>query len=113
MLSLKCALTVSDEVDTLLFDEVDAGIGGQIASCVAERLEELGKDHQVIAITHLAQIASRAVEHFAVTKSVEKGRTFSHITHLDSDERVTEIARLLSGDKEKISLEHAKLMLKR
>lgn len=113
MLSLKCALTVSDEVDTLLFDEVDAGIGGQIASCVAERLEELGKDHQVIAITHLAQIASRAVEHFAVTKSVEKGRTFSHITHLDSDERVTEIARLLSGDKEQISLEHAKLMLKR
>ncbi|MCR5732847.1 MAG: DNA repair protein RecN [Sphaerochaetaceae bacterium] len=111
MLALKCALTVSDEVDTLLFDEVDAGIGGQVASCVAERLEALGKDHQVLAITHLAQIASKACDHFAVTKSVDNERTYSHITRLGKDERVKEIARLLSGDSEKISLEHAKRML--
>ncbi len=113
MLALKCALTVSDEVDTLLFDEVDAGIGGQVASCVAERLEALGRNHQVIAITHLAQIAAKADDHFTVTKSVENERTFSNISRISGSERVTEIARLLSGDCEKISLDHARRMLRR
>ncbi len=113
MLALKCALTVSDEVDTLLFDEVDAGIGGEIASCVAERLETLGNDHQVISITHLAQIASRAGEHFTVSKSVENGRTYSHIQKIAGEDRVKEIARLLSGDYESISLEHARKLLER
>ena len=95
----------------MLFDEVDAGIGGKVATCVAKELVELSKTKQVITITHLSQIASEGDRHYKVYKTEENGRTVSHIKLLENEERVREIARILSGDESEISLEHARKML--
>ncbi len=111
MLSLKGALASSDSVDTLIFDEVDAGIGGSVANSVAEELSLLSESHQVIAITHLAQIAIKADEHLLVSKRVKGDRTFSSIDKIEGDALTKEIARLLSGETSDIALEHAKALL--
>ncbi len=111
MLSLKGALAASDSVDTLIFDEVDAGIGGSVANSVAEELSMLSSSHQVIAITHLAQIAIKADEHLVVSKRVKGDRTFSSIDKIEGEELTKEIARLLSGETSDIALEHAKALL--
>ena len=111
MLAMKTSMEGSGNVDTMLFDEVDAGIGGKVATCVAKELKELSKSKQVITITHLSQIASEADRHYKVYKCEENGRTVSHIKLLDREERVREIARILSGDESEISLEHARKML--
>lgn len=112
MLAIKAALSREDDIETLLFDEIDTGIGGNVANSVAGELEKLASTHQVIAITHLAQIASRAENHFLVSKAEEGQRTVSTIRELDRDERVNEIARLLSGQVNEISLNHARSLLK-
>jgi len=98
MLAMKCILARRDKVDTVVFDEVDAGIGGQAAEAVAEKICELAGHHQVLCITHLPQIAARAASHFLVEKIVEGGRTRTAIRLLRREERVLELARMLGGE---------------
>ncbi len=98
MLAMKCLLARRDQVNTVIFDEVDAGIGGKAAEAVAKKIDELSGHHQVLCITHLPQIAAAAKEHFRVEKSVARGRTITTITVLDKEERVMELARMLGGD---------------
>ena len=95
MLAIRLVLT--DEPGTMVFDEVDAGIGGSAAVAVASALRTLGGSHQVFAVTHLPQVAASAHRHVAVAKEVTRGRTFGSATVLDGDERVSEVARMLSG----------------
>lgn len=111
MLAVKSALSSVDEVNTLLFDEIDAGLGGHAANAVALQLEKLSRTHQVIAITHLAQIAAKAGTHFCVSKKEDAGRTISTIEEIEGEERIKEIARLLSGEVSDIAIEHARSLL--
>ena len=111
MLAMKVSMKDKGSVDTMLFDEVDAGIGGKVALCVAKELKELSLEKQVITITHLAQIASEAHRHYKVYKREEDGRTISHISLIEGEDRVREIARILSGDESEISLSHARALL--
>ena len=111
LLALKAVLAKEDETETLLFDEVDSGIGGVVATSVGDEIVELSKAHQVLAITHSAQIAAKANEHFLVYKAEEDGRTLSHVKKIEGDERVKEIARLLSGKASDSALIHAKELI--
>ncbi len=112
MLALKTTLSHHDRVETLIFDEVDAGIGGSVALSVAKQLKKLSKSHQVLVITHLASIASQADAHLVVSKDVLDGMSFSHIQQVEGPRREQEIARMLSGDEaSEVSLFHAKQML--
>jgi DNA repair protein RecN (Recombination protein N) len=97
MLSLKVITAGRGEVDTLVFDEVDAGIGGVVAEAVGRRLRDLARARQILCITHLPQIAVHADHHFAVEKHVRKGRTVTGAKPLSGDERVTELSRMLGG----------------
>jgi DNA repair protein RecN (Recombination protein N) len=113
MLALKSALAQADPVPTLVFDEIDVGIGGKVAESVGKRLARLARTHQVICITHLPQIAKYAERHLLVAKSVRSNRTLSSIQTLDADARVEELARMTSGATvTKTSLAHAREMLK-
>ncbi len=111
MLALKVSLASSSPVSTMLFDEIDAGIGGAVANAVGEEMKALSCSEQVIAITHLPQIASRASMHFLVEKEEKNGRTMTRIREVVDEERVKEIARLLSGETSDLSLEHARALL--
>ncbi len=99
MLALKSILAKSASVESLIFDEVDAGIGGATAEVVGEKLEALASYHQILCITHLPQIASKAHTHYRVEKTVVEGRTESSIVLLEDKERIEEVARLLAGRK--------------
>jgi DNA repair protein RecN (Recombination protein N) len=98
MLAFKCLLAKKDMVETVLFDEVDAGIGGQAAEAVARKIKELAGHHQVLCITHLPQIATYADAHYLVTKSVKDGKTRLSIGLLPKEHRARELARMLAGD---------------
>lgn len=98
MLALKCLLAKKDMVETVIFDEVDAGIGGEAAEAVARKIQELAGHHQVFCVTHLPQIAARGSVHFRVAKQQEEGRTLSSFTLLPPDARVEELARMLAGE---------------
>ena len=98
MLAIKTILAKKDEVDALIFDEIDAGISGRTAWEVAGRLSKLSKEHQVIAITHLAQIAASADSHFEIVKTATDGSTVTNILRLDGDGEIRELARLLGSD---------------
>ncbi len=98
MLAFKCLLAKKDMVETVIFDEVDAGIGGEAAEAVARKIKELSGHHQVFCITHLPQIAARGTTHLRVEKDVIDGRTQSTVVRLDNEERVCELARMLAGD---------------
>jgi len=98
MLALKTVLAERDEVPILIFDEVDANVGGETAVAVAERLRGLGKSHQVLCLTHLPAVAAAADGHFAVAKRVEKGRTFAELARLEGEGRERELTRMLGGD---------------
>ncbi len=98
MLAMKCMLARRDQVETVIFDEVDAGIGGQAAEAVAIKISELSGHHQVLCITHLPQIAAYATTHYQVEKRVKDGRTNTVIKLLDQEERVVELARMLGGE---------------
>lgn len=98
MLALKCLLAKQDSVETVIFDEIDAGIGGKAAEAVARKIKELAGRHQVICITHLPQIAAAGTSHFLVEKRLSDGRTSTAITELDPSARLPEIARMLDGD---------------
>ncbi|HEX8317326.1 DNA repair protein RecN [Longimicrobium sp.] len=114
MLALKTILARLDSVPTLVFDEVDAGIGGRVGLQVGDKMREVAGTHQVFAITHLPQIASRAHVHLLVRKGERDGRTTTEVTPLESADRVQEIARMLGGDPESaVSLEHARELLER
>ncbi len=112
LLALCSSLSRAYPVDTMVFDEIDTGISGEVASSVARKLRKLAKDRQVICVTHLQQIASRGEAHFKVFKGKAKGRSVTRIKLLDGEERIAEIARLLSGEKiSDISLEGAAALL--
>lgn len=98
MLAMKCLLAKRDMVDTVIFDEVDSGIGGEAAEAVARKIRELATHHQVFCITHLPQIAARGNLHYQVSKVVEDGRTQSTVVRLSNSHRVQELARMLAGD---------------
>lgn len=98
MLAIKVALSGRAGVPTLVFDEVDAGLGGRAAAVVARKLQELAKHAQVIVISHLPQIAGRAAAHFRIEKAVESGRAVTRVRGLSGEERVEEIARMLAGE---------------
>lgn len=112
MLAVKVVLGEVDSVDTLVFDEVDAGVGGSTAVALADVLADLAKTHQVIVVTHLAQVAVRGERHYVVRKTErEKGIPETDLHCLCTDERPAEIARMLSGEVTETSLSHAKEML--
>ena len=97
MLALKSLVLTQGEIPTLLFDEVDAGIGGRVAEMVGKKLASVAESHQVICVTHLAPIAALAEFHHVVEKQVSNGRTFTTVRQLDETERVRELARMLGG----------------
>jgi DNA repair protein RecN (Recombination protein N) len=112
MLALKTVLARQDRVPSLVFDEIDTGIGGQIGHRVGEKLRQVADHHQVFVITHLAQIACRADHHLRVEKADAAGLAVTRVVPLDSDARVSELARMLGGDPESAaSLEHARELL--
>jgi len=112
MLALKTILARLDHVGTLIFDEVDAGIGGRVGLQVGETMRRVAGDHQVFAITHLAQIAARGHHHILVSKGARGGVTTADVTVLTDDARVAEIARMLGGDPESdVSRAHARELL--
>jgi DNA repair protein RecN (Recombination protein N) len=123
MLALKATIETSDlprvkkqkhqELKTLVFDEIDTGIGGRAAEAVGKKLKSLAAANQVLCITHLPQIASFADQHFVIEKRENSGRTKVSIRQLDSAERPQEVARMMSGEKvTETSLKHAEQMLK-
>lgn len=97
MLAIKSALAEQDAVPLLVFDEIDANVGGEIAHAVGARMRELGAKHQVLCITHLPQVAATAQSHFVVTKEIAQGRTFSRLKEVTGKARLEEIARMLGG----------------
>ena len=97
MLAIKTVLADTDDIPTLIFDEIDTGISGRTAQKVSERLSYIGKKHQVLCITHLPQIAAMADTHFEIKKSVENGVTATKIRKLTEKDEVDELARLLGG----------------
>lgn len=97
MLAIKTVLADSDDIPTLIFDEIDTGISGRTAQMVSEKLSYIAKSHQVICITHLPQIAAMADSHFEIVKSASKGQTITTISLLDREASVKELARLLGG----------------
>jgi DNA repair protein RecN (Recombination protein N) len=100
MLAIKSALAAHDAVPLLVFDEIDTNVGGEIARAVGAKMQTLGRDHQVICITHLPQVAATASSHFVVTKDVSRGRTFSNLREITGKARQEEIARMLGGKSE-------------
>jgi DNA repair protein RecN (Recombination protein N) len=111
MLAIKSALARQDAIPLLVFDEIDANVGGEIATSVGHKMADLGASHQVVAITHMPQVAALASAHYEVTKEFEGGRTTSSLRPITGEARVVEIARMLGG-KEKSALEHARTLLK-
>ncbi|MBI3813815.1 MAG: DNA repair protein RecN [Nitrospinae bacterium] len=97
MLSIKNILASADSIPVMVFDEVDAGIGGGVAEVVGEKLKKVSKGRQVFCITHLPQIASRADAHFQITKKVSSGRTVTSVREISAEDRVEEIARMAGG----------------
>jgi DNA repair protein RecN (Recombination protein N) len=112
MLALKTVLAASDAIGTLVFDEIDTGIGGRTADAVAIRLGRLSRQRQIILVTHLPQIASMADTHYHIYKEVEDGKTQVHLRSLVEETRIEELARMLGGNRE-TALEHARELISR
>ncbi|OQY40061.1 MAG: DNA repair protein RecN [Spirochaetaceae bacterium 4572_7] len=111
MLALKSVLADVDSVGCLIFDEIDSGIGGEVALSIGNHLKKLSKNKQVLSITHLASIASCGENHLKVIKSNDGLKTKTDVIKLDEEERVGEIARMLSGDCSEASMNHARELL--
>jgi DNA repair protein RecN (Recombination protein N) len=111
MLALKTVLAAEDEIPVLVFDEVDANVGGETANAVGEKMRQIAAKRQVFCITHLPQVAAAADAHYVVSKTVKNGRTISDITLLDKKSRVTELARMLGGQTE-AARKHAEALLR-
>ncbi len=113
MLAIKNLGADFDNIDTIIFDEIDAGLSGYTASCLANKLRELKDKYQIISISHLPQILAKAEEHYLVEKASDSEATISHVKKLDYDGRVIELARLLSSGKiSDIAIKNAKELLK-
>ena len=113
-IALAIAVTTSElgSAQTLIFDEVDSGVGGAVAETVGRLMKQLGQDRQVMAVTHLPQVAACADHHLVVSKHSDAQGTSSQVTALGADERVNEIARMLGGEKvSDTTLAHAREML--
>ncbi|SHG64622.1 DNA replication and repair protein RecN [Thermosyntropha lipolytica DSM 11003] len=114
ILALKKALAEAYEVPTLIFDEIDVGVGGTALTAMAKKLAELSRSHQVILVTHSPQIASYAHKHYLIEKEVQNGQTFTRVKKLDYAGRIKELARMLGGENySEITLKHAGEMLDR
>lgn len=112
MLALKTVLAAEDEIPVLVFDEVDANVGGETANAVGQKMKQIAAKRQVFCITHLPQVASAADAHYVVTKHVKNGRTISEIRLLDKTSRVTELARMLGGQSD-AARKHAEALLEK
>ena len=113
MLAIKNVLSAKDDVNTLIFDEVDAGVSGRAAQKVAMKLRQVSKGRQVICVTHLAQIAAQADSHLLISKSVHNGKTYTQVDKLNQDGRKNELARIIGGLKvTELQLQSAEEMLK-
>ena len=114
MLAMKSILSEADKIPILIFDEIDTGIGGEIGLALGKYLKQLSKTKQVLCITHLASIASFADHHLRVEKRQEGGRTTTGVVSVKGEERVREVARMLSGASvTEASLQHAKELIER
>ncbi len=111
MLALKTVLAAEDEIPVLVFDEVDANVGGETANAVGEKMKQIGAKRQVLCITHLPQVAAPADAHYVVSKQVKNGRTISEIELLGKKERVAELTRMLGGQGE-AARKHAEALLR-
>ncbi|MBP6964244.1 MAG: DNA repair protein RecN [Armatimonadetes bacterium] len=112
MLAVKSVIASADRLPTLIFDEIDVGIGGRTADVIGEKLQALAASCQVLCITHLPQIASRPADHFRIEKRLEDGRTVVRVRRLDDEERVEELSRMLGGaDPSDTAVRHAREML--
>ena len=112
LLAIKSVMAELDKVPLLIFDEVDSGISGEVGNSIGEALKNLGKHHQVLTITHLHQVASRAKNQLSVSKQVVDGRTYTSVTDLDNSGRIEELVRML-GDNSETVREHAKQLLEK
>ncbi len=112
MLAVKAQMSAVGEIGTYIFDEIDAGIGGETARAVGEKFCTISKNTQIIAVSHLARIAAFADRNFLIEKREEGGRTFTRIRNLERDDLLSEIARLIGGDTGEIATEHARLLLR-
>ena len=112
MLAIKRHLALADQTPVLIFDEIDANIGGRMGRIIGEKLRLVSQAHQVVCITHLPQIASYAEQHFKVNKSVKSNKTFVTIDKLTSTERLEEIAEMIRGtEKSDVTRKQAKEMI--
>ena len=111
MLAIKKVLADVDEVETLVFDEIDTGISGKAASKVAEKMKEISKNHQIICVTHLATIAAKGDSNYYINKKVEDGKTKTNISLLTDNKLIEEIARIASGEVTKVSMQYAKELI--
>jgi DNA repair protein RecN (Recombination protein N) len=110
MLALKTVLAAEDQIPVLVFDEVDANVGGETANAVGEKMQQIAQMRQVLCITHLPQVAAPASAHYVAIKQTKAGRTVSEIALLDPKERVTELARMLGGQTD-AARKHAEALL--
>jgi len=111
MLGLKGVLATADETPTLIFDEIDQGIGGRVGAIVGQKLWTLAQSHQVLCITHLPQLAAFGDRHFKVEKVIRSGRTITVVRPLEGETRNAELAQMLGGESEP-NLESARQLLK-
>jgi DNA repair protein RecN (Recombination protein N) len=113
MLALKAVLAGADDVDTLVFDEIDTGVGARTASAVGKVMERLSSEKQVLCISHLAPLAGLGRTHLRVLKEVRDGKTFTRVEWLSGDERIEELARMLGGEPvTEVSRRHAVELMK-
>ena len=110
MLAVKTSLAGQDRIPLLVFDEIDANVGGEIAHAVGAKMQSLGRDHQVLCITHLPQVAAKAASQYVVTKEYDNERTISRLTEVTGPSRIGELARMLGGRSDS-ALAHAKALL--
>lgn len=108
MLAIKSVLANVDKVPILIFDEIDTGISGKAAKAVSEKMRKIANNHQILAITHLANIAAKADHNYYISKIVENEKTKTTIKKLTEEETINEIARISNGELTQIALEHAK-----
>ncbi|MGI6620087.1 MAG: DNA repair protein RecN [Bacillota bacterium] len=111
MLAIKSCMEGVASVPTLIFDEIDAGVGGKAGQAIGEKLWQLSRNHQVLCVTHLASIAAMADTHFVVNKYEKAGRTYAEVTEVRDEHRAREIARMLSGTEVGVSLDHGRELL--
>ena len=112
MLAIKCVMADTDGIPTLIFDEVDTGVSGASAQRIGVKLSQTARSHQVICVTHSAQVAAFADNHLLIEKTVRNGRTYTTVTRLENESRKRELARIISGENiTEISLKNAEEML--